>query len=61
MKTGYEIDPVLATGALLAEIVLGNKIPVVDTLDHSTTEFLHTGDVVEVDGDLGEVRRIEAN
>ena len=53
-----EIDPVLATGALLAEIVLGKKIPVVDRLDRSPIEFFRTGDVVEVDADRGIARKL---
>ena len=54
-----EIDPVLATGALLAEIVLGKSIPVVDRLNVSPVDFFRTGDFVEVDADRGEVRKIK--
>ena len=54
-----EIDPVLAIGAFLAEIMLGASIPVVDRLHPSPSEVFHTGDEIEVDADQGEVRRIE--
>lgn len=54
-----EIDPVLAIGAFLAEIMLDKPIPVVDRLRPSPCEVFHTGDEVEVDADLGEVRKIK--
>ena len=50
-----EIDPVLATGALLAQIRLEKPIPIVDRLDASPTDLFHTGDILEVDADRGEV------
>ena len=51
-----EIDPALATGALLAQIMLERSIPVVDRLGVSPTDLFRTGDIVEVDADRGEVR-----
>ncbi len=51
-----EVDPVLATGALLAQIMLGRPIPIVDRLNGSPTDLFRTGDIVEVDADRGEVR-----
>ena len=51
-----EIDPVLATGALLAQIMLERPIPIIDRLDGFPTDLFRTGDIVEVDADRGEVR-----
>jgi predicted aconitase with swiveling domain len=54
-----EIDPALATGALLAQIMLERSIPVVDRLGVSPTDLFRTGDIVEVDADRGEVRKVQ--
>lgn len=50
-----EIDPVLSAGALLADIMLGKPIPIVDRLNISPVEVFQTGDIVQVDADKGKV------
>ena len=50
-----EIDPVLSTGALLADIMLGKPIPIVDRLSISPVKVYQTGEIVEVDADRGMV------
>jgi len=50
-----KIDPVLATGALLADIMLSKPIPIVDRLSTSPVKVFQTGEIVQVDADKGEV------
>jgi predicted aconitase with swiveling domain len=48
-------EPILATGAILAEKFYGRIIPVVDNLDSDPIDELSDGDTVTVDADKGEV------
>jgi predicted aconitase with swiveling domain len=49
-------EPILATGAILAEKFYGTTIPVIDSLDADPIALLSDGDHVTVDADGGEVR-----
>jgi predicted aconitase with swiveling domain len=48
-------EPILATGAILAEKFYNRIIPVVDNLDSDPIDELSDGDTVTVDADKGEV------
>lgn len=48
-------EPILATGAILAEKFYQTTIPVVDSLDGDPVTLLSDGDQVTVDADRGEV------
>ncbi|MBW1699312.1 MAG: DUF126 domain-containing protein [Deltaproteobacteria bacterium] len=50
-----KIDPVLATGAVLADIMLGKPIPIVDKFNTSPVKVFQTGEIIQVDADKGEV------
>ncbi|MDO8568262.1 MAG: DUF126 domain-containing protein [Dehalococcoidales bacterium] len=50
-----EVEPVIGTGFILAELIYNKKIPVVDRLDQNPTEVIKTGDYVRVDGNNGTV------
>ncbi len=54
-----ETEPILASGALMAQIFYKKTIPIVDRLDRNPIEVIHTNDYVRVDGDEGlvEIRR----
>ncbi len=49
-------EPILATGAILAEKFYQTTIPVIDSLDGDPITLLSDGDHVTVDADGGEVR-----
>ncbi|HIU75601.1 MAG TPA: DUF126 domain-containing protein [Candidatus Pelethocola excrementipullorum] len=48
-------EVILATGAILAEKFYDISIPVVDSLDKDPVAEIKSGDLVEVNGDTGEV------
>ena len=48
-------EPILATGAILAEKFYDTVIPVVDGLDKDQTMAISTGDTVVVDADTGQI------
>lgn len=48
-------EVILATGAILAEKFYDIRIPVVDSLDKDPVAEIKSGDLVEVNGDTGEV------
>jgi len=52
-------EPILASGALMAQIFYGKTIPIVDRLERNPVEVIRTNDYVKVDGDEGlvEIRR----
>jgi len=54
-----EIDAVLATGAIFAELFFGHRLPIVDKTQPSPVSQFRTGDVLEVDGTSGLVRLLE--
>jgi len=49
-------EPILASGALMAQIFYGKTIPIVDRLDRNPVEVISTNDCVSVDGDKGLVK-----
>jgi hypothetical protein len=48
-------EPILASGVILARIFYDRKIPAVHRLERDPLEIIHTGDLVLVDGETGEV------
>lgn len=52
-------EVILATGAILADKFYNINIPVIDLLDDDPVKCIKTGDIVEVDGDTGEVTVIK--
>jgi predicted aconitase with swiveling domain len=48
-----ETEPILASGALMAQIFYRKTIPIVDRLDRNPVEVIRTNDYVRVDGDRG--------
>ena len=48
-----ETDPVVATGFLLAKIMYGREIPVMDRLERNPMEVIKTGDWIKVDATTG--------
>lgn len=48
-------EAILASGVILADKFYNVVIPVVDRLDENPINTIHTGDIVEVDGDNGVV------
>ena len=48
-----ETEPILASGALMAQIFYRKTIPIVDRLDRNPVEVIRTNDYVRVDGDKG--------
>jgi len=46
-------EPILASGALMAEIFYKNEIPVVDRLERNPVKAIHTNDLVKVNGNEG--------
>jgi predicted aconitase with swiveling domain len=48
-------EPILSTGVILAGKFYGQVIPTVHQLDRDPLEIIETGDMVRVDGDMGEV------
>jgi predicted aconitase with swiveling domain len=54
-----ETEPILASGALMARLFYGKKIPIIDRLDRNPVEVIRTNDYVRVDGNVGlvEIRR----
>ncbi len=51
-----EADPLLVSGAVLAEVWFGKGIPVVEYGGEDLFEKIATGDRVTVDGETGEIR-----
>jgi len=53
-------EPILASGALMAQIFYRKSIPIVDKLDRNPVEVIRTNDYVRVNGDKGlvEIRRV---
>ena len=49
-------DSLLVSGALLAEVWLERKVPLVEVASAEILSAIRTGDTVEVDGDRGLVR-----
>jgi len=49
-------DSLLVSGALLAEVWLERKVPLVEVASAEIFSAIRTGDSVEVDGDQGRVR-----
>lgn len=49
-------DPLLVSGAVLAEVWFGRGVPVVEYDSGDLFEMIHNGDQVEVNGDTGEIR-----
>lgn len=50
-----ETEPVIAVGAVLAEKLYGNIIPIVDKPDKNPMEFIDNGDLVRVDANSGTI------
>jgi predicted aconitase with swiveling domain len=52
-------EPILTSGALMAQIFYRKTIPIIDRLDRNPVEVMRTNDYVRVDGDKGlvEIRR----
>lgn len=50
-----QTEVILATGAILAEEFYNKVIPVVHQLDEDPVKTIKTGDLVEVNGDTGDV------
>ena len=50
-----ETEPVIGAGFIMADLIYGKKVPVVDHLDRNPCEAISTGDHVSVDGDSGTV------
>jgi hypothetical protein len=48
-------EPILATGIILAHIFYNRIIPTVHYLDQDPLEVIETGDIVRVNGDVGEI------
>jgi len=46
-------EPIILSGALLAEEMYSTPIPIVDRLDQNPDEIINTGDLVTVDGSKG--------
>lgn len=51
-----ETEPILASGALMAQIFYEKKIPIVDRLDRNPVDFIRTNDYVRVDGENGVIK-----
>jgi hypothetical protein len=49
-------EPIILSGALLAEEMYSTPIPIVDHLDQNPDEIIKTGDLITVDGGKGLVR-----
>jgi hypothetical protein len=49
-------EPILAGGALMAQIFYKKKIPIVDRLEKNPVKAIHTNDYVTVNGDKGLVK-----
>ena len=49
-------EPILACGALMAQIFYKKKIPIVDRLEKNPVKAIHTNDYVIVNGDKGLVK-----
>jgi hypothetical protein len=50
-----ETETIIATGVILAEMIYGKALPVIDRLDRNPVEVIETGDWVAVDGNTGTV------
>ena len=48
-------EPILATGVILANIFFKQNIPTIHCLSQDPLGIIETGDIVRVDGDVGEV------
>ena len=48
-------ESILATGIILAHMFYNQVIPSVHSLDQDPLKIIETGDIVRVDGDVGEV------
>jgi predicted aconitase with swiveling domain len=46
-------EPILASGALMAQIFYKKKIPIVDRLEKNPVKAIHTNDYVRVNGNKG--------
>ena len=46
-------EPILASGALMAQIIYKKKIPIVDRLEKNPVKTIHTNDHVRVNGNKG--------
>lgn len=51
-----EMEPIVATGLMLGELLYDTQIPAVDRLVPDPIERIRSGDLVEVDGARGRVR-----
>ena len=49
-------EPILASGALMAQIFYQKKIPIIDRLNSNPIEIINTNDYLIVDGDNGVVK-----
>lgn len=49
-------DPLLASGLILAEVWLPRKVPFLEIPEPDLFNLIRTGDLVEVDGDVGVVK-----
>lgn len=54
-----ETEPVIGAGFIMADLIYGKKIPVIDHCDQDPTEVIGTGDYVKIDGDSGIVKVIK--
>ncbi|MDP2932068.1 MAG: DUF126 domain-containing protein [Chloroflexota bacterium] len=50
-----EVDPVIAGGFIMAKVLYGKEIPVVDRLERNPTDVIKPGDRVRVDANKGVV------
>ena len=50
-----EAEPITGSGCILAKLMYGKSIPLVDRLDPDPCETIKTGDFVRVNGDTGVV------
>lgn len=46
-------EPILASGALMAQIFYKKNIPIVDRLEKNPIKIIHTNDYAKVDGNMG--------
>lgn len=51
----FDIDPVMAAGFIMAELLYEKKIPVVDKPERNPFEIIRNGNWVKVDGDSGTI------
>lgn len=51
-------EPILASGAIMAQIFYKKEIPIVDRLESNPVNVIHIGDYLKVDGNVGAIEII---